>query len=188
MNAPARAAVLGVAVLLAHCGLTPTDRLLNQGDGLYEDGDLDGAAQRYARVLDSHPRNPHALYGIGLVHYTRGEYRQALSFFDRAVEQSGENAAYRMQRGHTLLRLKSFERAIEDYEAVIQLDPARVEAYYSIGIAHYNARDYADAVRWLKRYLALAPKSEDRSKIEQLIHSLREWSRDVFQTGVSGTA
>lgn len=163
-------------MLLPHCNLFPTERLLNQADDLYEDGDLNGAAQRYVRVLDSHPDNPRALYGMGLVHYTRSDYHQALALFDRAVEQDRENASYRMQRGHTLLRLKSFDRAIEDYEAVIRLDPGRVRAYYSIGIAHYNARDYANAARWLKRYLDLAPKAEDREKVEQLILSLREWS------------
>jgi tetratricopeptide (TPR) repeat protein len=173
---PTRITVLLLAVFLLHCNLTPTERLLKQGDKLYEDGDLNGAAQRYTRVLESHPDSPRAFYGMGIVHYTRADYHRALMFLDRAVEQAEENATYRMQRGHTLLRLKSFDRAIEDYEAVIRLDPGRVSAYYSIGIAHYNARDYGNAVRWLKRYLDLAPKADDREKVEQLIHSLREWS------------
>jgi tetratricopeptide (TPR) repeat protein len=188
MGGPPRILLLLLAAFVLHCNLTPTERLLNQADDLYEDGDLNEAAKRYTRVLDSRPGNARALYGMSLVHYTRSEYHQALTLLDRAVAQAEGNAAYRMQRGHTLLRLKSFDRAIEDYEAVIRLDPGRVRAYYAIGIAYYNARDYANAVRWLKRYLDLAPEAEDREKVEQLIHSLREWSRDVSQTRVPGTA
>jgi len=176
MSLPTRAAPILLALLLLHCTLSPAERLLNQGDDLYEKGDLGGAAERYTRVLDSAPDHARALYGMGVVHYTRRDYRQALTFFGRAVEHASENPAYRLQRGHTLLRLKSFDRAIEDYETVIRLDPGRVSAYYSIGIAYYNARDYGNAVRWLKRYLDVAPRADDREAVEQLIHSLREWS------------
>ena len=176
MSLPTRAAPILLALFLLHCTLSPTERLLNQGDDLYKKGDLGGAAERYTRVLDSAPDHARALYGMGVVHYTRRDYRQALTFFDRAVEHADENAAYRLQRGHTRLRLKSFDRAIEDYETVIRLDPGRVSAYYSIGIAYYNARDYGNAVRWLKRYLDVAPRADDREAVEQLIHSLRGWS------------
>lgn len=176
MPPPIRTAAILLALLLLHCNLSPTERLLSQGDDLYRKGDLDDAAGCYTRVLESHPENPRALYGMGVVHYTRKDYRRALTFFDQAVEHADANAVYRLQRGHTLLRLKSFDRAIEDYEAVIRLDPGAVSAYYSIGIAYYNARDYGNAVRWLKRYLDVAPRADDREKVEELIHSLREWS------------
>jgi tetratricopeptide (TPR) repeat protein len=176
MSPPTRTVPILLALLLLHCTLSPTERLLNRGDDLYKKGDLDGAAERYTRALESAPDNARALYGMGVVHYTRKDYEQALTFFGRAVEHANENPAYRLQRGHTLLRLKSFDRAIEDYETVIRLDPGRVSAYYSIGIAYYNARDYRNAARWLKRYLDVAPRADDREAVEQLIHSLREWS------------
>jgi tetratricopeptide (TPR) repeat protein len=176
MRPASRTILILVALLLLHCTLSPTERLLNQGDDFYLKGDLDGAAERYARVLESAPDNARALYGMGVVHYTRNDYEQALTFFGRAVEYADDSATYRLQRGHTFLRLKSFDRAIEDYETVIQLDPGRVSAYYSIGIAYYNARDYGNAIRWLKRYLDVAPRADDREAVEQLIDSLREWS------------
>jgi len=176
MRAPVRTATILLAASLLYCSLSPTERQLDRADDLYTRGDLDGAAEIYSGVLESAPDHARALHGMGVVHYTRRDYARALTFFDRAVEHSPDHAAYRLQRGDTLLRMQRFDGAIEEYEAVIRLDPGRVRAYYSIGIAYYNARDYGNAVRWLKRYLEVAPRADNRERVEELIHSLREWS------------
>ena len=80
-----------------------------------------------------------------------------------------------MRTGHALVGLKSFDRAIEEYLAAIDIDPGLKKAYYSIGITYYNARRYDEASRWLERYLEIAPRADDRERVEGLIRSLKEW-------------
>jgi superkiller protein 3 len=157
------------------CSLSPTARALDEGDALYDEGNVRGAMQRYSRVLESDPDNARAAYSMGVAHYTLDEHSRALPYFDRAVALDEQRAAYRMQRGHTLVQLRAFDRAIEDYQTVIALDPGLAKAYYSVGIAYYNSHDYGNAVRWLKRYLELSPRADDRERVEGLIRSLREW-------------
>lgn len=160
---------------LGGCSWTREGRLLDDGDRSYAAGDLDGALRRYREALEIAPRNARALYSVGIVHYSRKDYPRALEMFDRALEIE-DCADYRLQRGHTRVRLGKLMPAIEDYRAALRLDPSRTRAYYSIGIVYYDLRNYDEAVRWLERYLEASPKARDRERVESLIRSLRQWA------------
>jgi tetratricopeptide (TPR) repeat protein len=69
------------------CSLSPTARALDEGDALYDEGNVRGAMQRYSRVLESDPDNARAAYSMGVAHYTLDEHSQALPYFDRADDR-----------------------------------------------------------------------------------------------------
>jgi len=162
--------------LLLECSLSRVERLLEEGDALFEKEEPDGALEKYRDALALDPESHRAHFSLGVVHYSRQDYPRALEALHRAVELESERAPYLLQRGHTLLRLRRFDEAIRDYEEVIRLDPSRARAYYSVGIAYYNSRDYEKAAHWLRRYLKIAPRAEDRERVQQLILSLEAWS------------
>ncbi len=169
-----RAVLAGFAaasMILVAC--TSTHRL-DKADAMYESGDLDGALVVYRAVAEADPDNHRAQHSIGIVHYTREEYDEALKAANRAVELRLGGADYRLQRGNVLVRLGRFEDGIRDYEEAIDLDPSLTEAYYAVGIAQYNRHDYAEARRWLKQYLALAPEADNAEQALRLIQILEE--------------
>ena len=72
----------------------------------------------------------------------------------------------------TASRLGREADAIPSYERAIELSPGEAEAYYAIGIAYYNRREYDRAVEWLERYLRVDPDAPNRSRVRDMIEVL----------------
>lgn len=147
---------------------------MRKGERAYEKGDLEDARAIYLRVLEIDPQGHRAHYALGMVHYSSDENQEALAAFTRAMElaEQEDRARYRLQRGNTLIAMKRVDEAIADYEEVMREDPRLDRVYYAMGIAHYNRRDYGEAIRWLRSYLRRAPLARDRERVEQLIEFL----------------
>jgi tetratricopeptide (TPR) repeat protein len=148
------------------------ERLLDQAEALYESGDLEGALRVYEQALDLDPDLHEARYGVAVIHYSRERHAEALASVDRALALAPEMVDYRVLRGDTLMMLGRYDEAVSVYESVIRDAPSRTRVYYSLGIAHYNKRDYDEAVRWLRRYLDADPKAIDRDRVLEMIRVL----------------
>ena len=105
------------------------------------------------------------LYKRGELHRTtRDEFRatadftEALGLYDRLVAAGAPDPSLLQQRGSSAHALGYRDRALSDYEHVIQLDPSNARALVNRGIllARYK-RDYALAIADLGRALELAP-------------------------------
>jgi tetratricopeptide (TPR) repeat protein len=140
----------------------------------YHDGDLDGALTTASQVVQINPENHEAYYYIGLIHYGRDQYPEALEALNSAVQLDREASHYLLQRGDTLSHLGRYDDAIRDYEAVLEIAPSNERAHYAIGIAHYNRRDYIQATRWLKRYMRLTSDITERERVRQMIEMLEQ--------------
>jgi tetratricopeptide (TPR) repeat protein len=107
-----------------------------------------------------------------VVLYSLDRYPDAADALDRALALEAGRLDYLMLRGNTRVRLGRFDDAIADYGRCIDLDPVHAEAFYAMGMAHYNKRDYDEAITWLKRYLEIDPRSEKRPRVLDLIDLL----------------
>jgi tetratricopeptide (TPR) repeat protein len=59
----------------------------------------------------------------GGVFYNEGNYKSAIQEFDKAIEQSSDNAKYYNFRGMAYFGCKQYYQAIADYERALELDP-----------------------------------------------------------------
>lgn len=66
------------------------DELLKPGIKRAEDGDLAGAEQAWAALLVQNPANAGALYNIGVLLETRGEFEQAAAHYNQAIQIFGK--------------------------------------------------------------------------------------------------
>lgn len=56
-------------------------------------------------------------------------------------------------RGHLYYKLGKIERAIQDFDKVIELEPNYKDAYYSRGLIYYKQQKYEQAIKDFEKYL-----------------------------------
>jgi TolB-like protein/class 3 adenylate cyclase len=97
---------------------------------------------------------------IGLVHLARGEYEQASAEIDRALALNPSDSVGLQAHAEVLLWLGRIDEAIQASEAAFRFDPLPpVTALFNLGMAYYEARRHADAVRVLERASARVPEN-----------------------------
>lgn len=64
-------------------------------------------------------------------------------------------------RGNTYDEMKQYEKAIEDFNEALRLEPSSAKAYAGRGYSYFCIGRYADAVQDAKRADQLAPGSAD---------------------------
>ena len=126
--------------------------------------DLDAAAERAlelgrkAVMLDPVSVLGHGV--IGLVHLARGEYQQASAEIDRALVLNPSDSVGLQAHAEVMLWLGRIDEAIQASEAAIRFDPLpRITTLFNLGMAYYEARRHADAVRILERASARVPEN-----------------------------
>ena len=65
-----------------------------------------------------------------------------------------------------------YERAISEFEKARSLAPDWADVYYNLGLVQEKAGKYGDAVVNFKKYLRLAPNSNETAKVKSLINKL----------------
>ncbi|MFQ5865620.1 MAG: tetratricopeptide repeat protein, partial [bacterium] len=63
----------------------------------------------------------------------------------------------RMQLANLLLKQRHYNRALEEYEAILELDPNRKLVYNQLGYVHAYRGDFTTALKYLEKYAQLAP-------------------------------
>ena len=168
------ALVGAVLVSSGSCSCGSGNRLVDEAESRYEQGDLHGALVLFEKALEHDPDLHEALYGIGVIQYSWEQHTAALEHLERAVTVAPESADYRMVYGDTLALLGRYDAAIREYETALRLAPSQTRAFYSVGIAYYNKQDYDASVRWLRRYLDAEPRAIDRDQIVAMIRVLED--------------
>ncbi|KAK9070592.1 hypothetical protein SSX86_010994 [Deinandra increscens subsp. villosa] len=77
--------------------------------------------------------DPEDLKKLGNQEYKKGHFREALSFYDRAIALSPANAAYHCNRAAALMCLKRLTEAVKECDEAIKLDSAYVRAHHRLG-------------------------------------------------------
>jgi len=103
------------------------------------------------------------LFTVGMTRFAAEDYDGAIVCFGHALSQTEERAQALDQsvvyssRGAARLLISDYDRAIEDYDQAIRLNPGYAEAYYNRGNAHYYKGDYDRAIEDYDQAIRLNP-------------------------------
>jgi spermidine synthase len=79
----------------------------------------------------------------------------------RELSGLGQTAMARWVEGEALLQDKNIDGALEEWRAVLDLDPTNLDALFSLGTYYLDARDYWKAEPYLERAARAAPGVAD---------------------------
>jgi tetratricopeptide (TPR) repeat protein len=153
------------------------------GDKALAGEDYVEAVQRYDRLID--PNNPEslALYRRAVALDASGQIDKAMEDYSAAIKADPKSSLAFLGRGVLLaVRKRAYDRAIEDFDKVLVIEPDNVEALVSRGDAFGQLGDLGRAMADLNRAVALAPDKPTvlvaRGQIESRRGNLAGAARD----------
>ncbi|MBU0513747.1 MAG: tetratricopeptide repeat protein [Proteobacteria bacterium] len=88
----------------------------------------------------------------------RDDMQTALKLLHEAIYLNRDNNVARLARANILLLHQEYEKALADYDRVLQVHKRSIPAYYGRGICHYSLRDYRRARDDFDRVIELNPE------------------------------
>ena len=134
-------------------------------------GQLGQAADAYRRTLALHPDSTLVRYQLARLHETEGQLQAAAAEYRTLLEQAPTEPEYRIRladllveeatAGQTTALLEQTlqaQRAEALLRRAIDLDPNRVEGYWSMGLLLARQQLYPEALVFFEKIAALAPQ------------------------------
>ena len=94
--------------------------VLSRAVACHQAGLLSEAEQLYRQILETHPRQFDCLNLLGIIHYQRGVYAEALRQLDRALAVNAKIADAHNGRAAALIGLKRFDERSEEHTSELQ--------------------------------------------------------------------
>lgn len=114
--------------------------------------DLDGAESSFLYAYQLCTEDPLILNQLGMVAYHKGNYEEAINWFERATgkiscKESGANwEAIHLNKGHAMRKCKRFDEALESYQQAAKLCPRNAATYTAIGFTYHLQDKLKEAV------------------------------------------
>ncbi|MDQ3831821.1 MAG: tetratricopeptide repeat protein, partial [Candidatus Tectomicrobia bacterium] len=128
---------------------------------LQQGGQVEAAAQLYARILEKAPSHVDALHFLGLATFQLGDGEAAVHLIRRAIALKPDFVGAHNNLGNVLKHLQRSADAAQAYRRVIELDPQNADAYNNLGALLRSEGRAAEAEAALRRALELAPQHAD---------------------------
>jgi Tfp pilus assembly protein PilF len=137
--------------------------MLQNAAAQHRAGNVAAAEPVYRKVLAAQPRNPDALYLLGLLTQATRRYAESAELFQRAVNEQPNNAKYLVNLGLSSggMGLGQTERAIEAFRKAVAIDANIPEAWSNLGNEFRNSARFDEAIECYERALKLRPNFAD---------------------------
>ena len=124
---------------------------------LVEAGDTRSAIAAGHEAAAKYPDDATLLYWLTRAFCGEDRFVEALSTIDRAIAIDGENPVYLCLRTNVLLKLEQFEEAIQEAQALLDIDPGHWHVFEQIIDATVAMGRLQDAEAHSKELVRLAP-------------------------------
>ena len=131
--------------------------LVKAGTSALEAGDLPGALEKFATVVDSFPDQPEGHNNLGALYTSLGEYDKAEACFEKVLNLLPDNPNILYNRGVIRTQLEKFDAARRDFQAVLALNPDDPDTYNNLGVTAYMQGHFEEAGRCFDQALKLRP-------------------------------
>ncbi len=91
-------------------------------------------------------------------YYSKGQYDQAISHYNKALEINPKHAGAYYNRGQAYLNKGQHDQAIADYNKALEIDPKFTEAYNGRGLSYAAKAEYDQALSDYNKALEINSK------------------------------
>ena len=152
-------------------------------------GDLDSKTSEYIHDL-THAMSPQVLSSLVRAEKQKGdecmragEYAEAAGFYTRAMElnmDGGLGLALYANRSLAYMKLKMYERALEDIKWVLDRDPTHIKALMRQGLVLHACGQYEEALRSFDKVVEVDP---DNDEVKRYVVASRKKLEEVGGSG-----
>lgn len=162
-------------------------RKLGQASERLQQGDIAGAQFLCEQVLQRSPRNPEALYLLGMSRLITGQAGDAAPFLEQVVSALPQHGAALENLGLAYLLLGRVADAEQMLRKAVSIPGAPASAHMRLGLAVLHQNRHAEAIGPLQRALELEPQNIDcRLNLGQALAQSGDAAaaRDHFETAL----
>lgn len=130
----------------------------NLANACSESGDQEGLLKCYAAAKKSLPGEPDIFYYSGDALQNNKQYPEAIADYTQAITLTKNKPTdllhlYYFNRGNSWLKLRNYQKAKDDYDHALTLQPYHQASYANRGMANYNLKNSKGACAdWQKAY------------------------------------
>jgi len=143
--------------------------------------DYEQAIRVYRRLLSLKADDGDVMLALAVAHMKAGQHEEARGVLISVTQMRPEDAAAFRHLGYCLVRLDDVDQSIQMYHKSIDLDKDDWEAYRGLGVACMikarrtgDVRLQAEAIKYWRRSLGIAPDQPKHEVLEQLIREQSE--------------
>lgn len=137
-------------------------------------GIIHEAISCYEEALRHDPEHHPSRYHLGIMYHLDGQYGRALDAFNGGIPV---DAALHKSRGLVYRDMGDYQRALADFNAVIQLEPSNAAHYYDRGVVYHRMAGHAKEPTALRELGELAiedlTKALELGSTDAAVHSER---------------
>jgi tetratricopeptide (TPR) repeat protein len=123
-----------------------------------------------------------SLQALGLLALQRGEFAQAVDYFERAIQGGGDHSSNYANLGLALRKLGRRAEAEEALLHSLEMDPQKSEAMVNLAHLYKETKRHEKALEYFKKALAQNPKKIDvRLALSDIFFRLQELEELVRQ-------
>jgi tetratricopeptide (TPR) repeat protein len=100
-----------------------------------------------------------AQISLAFIYYQEKNNEAALKLADRLLERYPDNLTLRILRGQVFTAMKQYPAAIQEFQAVLTVDPMLTKSYLFIGLAYDGESKTEEAKKYFKKFLLLEPNA-----------------------------
>lgn len=98
---------------------------------------------------------------LGWLHYAAGLLTESVSYYEKAIYKQPSSIEARLGYALPASTLNHWDKVMEQYQAILRLDPNHSLTNYRMGLIFYNRKDYKTAEGYFQKVLRLYPFDHD---------------------------
>ncbi len=130
----------------------------------------DKQAEPVIAQLQARPNDPVLLAQAGNVYYDAQQFKDAIAYYQRALESDPNNTNIRTDLGTAFWYVGEADRAVAEFDRVLRQDPTKANALFNRGVVKWQGKmDIKGAVADWEALLKADPNYPERPKVEQML-------------------
>ncbi|UCC39772.1 MAG: sulfatase-like hydrolase/transferase [Candidatus Aminicenantes bacterium] len=121
----------------------------------YGKGMIEEAIKTSEAALNMNPKHLKSLLFLASLYKSLNEIDQSLNYLEKAVNVVPSKLEMRLEYAQKLTFAKKHEKAIKEYEYILNKMPDNPMPYNNLGIIYYYKKDFEKAIRYLSKELEL---------------------------------
>jgi tetratricopeptide (TPR) repeat protein len=124
---------------------------------------------------------------LGWLYYLNRDYPSSEQYYRKAVNLRPESIEAKFGYVQPLALLQSWDKVLEQYQAIIKIAPQNTQANYWAGVIYYNRKQYSTAINCFKIVVDLYPFDYDGNHMlgwAILMSGHKSEARPYFETAL----
>jgi len=118
------------------------------------------AEREFEKIFQITPQDVDSLSIISIAYKDKGNLTKSLEYIEKAITLDRENIKWRLQHAETLDLMREDEKALREFEYIMEKDPANPKVYLGLGLYYMNRGKHERGIASFEKSLQLLPSPE----------------------------